>query len=101
MNQNGTIQEKELDSLSDDVPKENLPDMFDFIAEQGDRVATTCIIIGESSTEIMVTVCSFIVSIYPIDSWRKKGTIFFIRLVFKRFFFSISFYKMLLMHFQS
>ena len=67
MNQNDTIQENELDSLSDDVPKENLPDMLDFIAEQGDRVALTCITMDESSTEtstllpeIIVSVCLFI-----------------------------------------
>ena len=67
MNQNDTIQENELDSLSDDVPKENLPDMLDFIAEQGDRVATTHITMDESSTEastllpeIIVSVCLFI-----------------------------------------
>ena len=65
MNQNDTIQENELDSLSDHVP--NLPYKLDFLGEQGDRVATTRITMDESSTEtstlvaeIMVSVCFFL-----------------------------------------
>ena len=65
MNQNNTIQENGLNNLRHDVP--NLPDKLDFIAEQGDRVATTHITMDESSTEtstllpeIIVSVCLFI-----------------------------------------
>ena len=106
MNQNGTIQENELDSLSDHVP--NLPDMLDLIAEQVDRVATTRITMDESSTEtstlvaeIMVSVCFFylLISINHKYVEEKRDYFLYSTIVLKRFFL-ISFYKMLLIYFQ-